>query len=65
MPRCIIQENCIECGACYQSCPVDAIVKTGNKYAIVADDCVDCGTCKRICKNQAVEGNEPTYANAG
>lgn len=62
MPRSIIQNKCTACGMCYDSCPVEAVVKTDNRYSIFSEDCVDCGTCKRICKEQAVEGNDPIHA---
>ena len=61
MPRSIIQDRCVSCGVCYNSCPVDAVVKNENKYSIVQEECVDCGTCKRICKAEAVEGQDPIY----
>ncbi len=61
MPRSIIQEKCNNCGICYESCPVEAVIKIGNTYSILQDDCVDCGTCQRICKCEAVEGLDPIY----
>jgi len=62
MPRNIIQDKCNGCGVCFDACPVEAIVKTENKYSIIKEECVDCGTCKRICKEEAVEGNDPIHA---
>lgn len=62
MPRNIIQGKCTACGMCYDACPVEAVVKTENRYSVVSEDCVDCGTCKRICKEEAVEGNDPIHA---
>ena len=63
MPRNIIQDKCTACGVCFNSCPVDAVVKTETKYSIIKEECVDCGTCKRICKEEAVEGKDPIYDN--
>ncbi len=45
----VISEECINCGACDDSCPTGAIVEKGEKRAIEAETCVDCGACVDTC----------------
>ena len=51
----IITDNCVNCGACAEDCPVEAISEGDGKYVIDADICVDCGTCIDNCPNEAIE----------
>ncbi len=44
---------CVECGACKDSCPVDAIAE-GDTYTIDPDKCVDCGACAYCCPTGAI-----------
>ncbi|MGI6773254.1 MAG: 4Fe-4S binding protein [Clostridiales bacterium] len=44
-----ISEECISCGACVDSCPVDAISEGDGIYVIDADTCIDCGACAGVC----------------
>jgi len=53
MPR-KITENCIACGSCASTCPVECI-KEGDIYVIDADACIDCGVCEENCPVQAIE----------
>lgn len=46
------EEECIGCGNCLESCPVDAI--TLNDVAKVSDDCIECGTCVSNCPTDAI-----------
>ncbi len=49
----IDQDACIACGACADTCPVDAL--TVNDYAEVdADACIDCGSCTSACPVDAL-----------
>jgi NAD-dependent dihydropyrimidine dehydrogenase PreA subunit len=48
-----ITEECIACGACVDTCPVDAIVEDGDTYKIT-DDCTDCGACADSCPVSAI-----------
>lgn len=50
----IDEEKCTACGACVDSCPVDAI--TVDDVAVVDEDtCIDCGTCVEECPVEAIE----------
>ena len=50
-----ITEECINCGACDDSCPVTAIAEAGDKRAISADTCIDCGACVDTCPVSAIQ----------
>ena len=39
-----ISDECISCGACASTCPVEAISEGDSKYVIDADKCIDCGS---------------------
>ncbi len=49
-----ISDECINCGACDDSCPVNAISEDGNKRVIDADTCIDCGACVDTCPVSAI-----------
>lgn len=44
-----ISDDCIACGACADTCPVNAISEKDGKYVINADECLDCGACADAC----------------
>lgn len=48
-----ISEECIACGTCVASCPVNAIVETGDIYAI-NESCTECRACVDICPVNAI-----------
>jgi len=48
-----INEDCISCGTCVDTCPVGAIVESGDKYAI-NDDCTECRACVDSCPVNAI-----------
>ena len=50
-----ITDACIKCGACADSCPVEAISEGDDKYVIDADLCVSCGACADNCPVEAIE----------
>lgn len=49
----MINEDCIACGTCVDSCPVGAIVESGDKYKIT-DDCTECRACLDTCPVGAI-----------
>jgi len=48
-----INDDCIACGTCVDSCPVGAIVESGGKYEIT-DDCTECRVCVDTCPVNAI-----------
>jgi len=50
-----INDECTNCGACDDSCPVDAISEKGDKRVIDPDLCTDCGACVDACPVDAIE----------
>ena len=48
-----IDDECISCGACESSCPVDAISEGSEIYEI-SDACIDCGVCADDCPVDAI-----------
>ena len=49
----IDQSACIACGACVDTCPVDAL--TVNEHAEVnEDECIECGACTSSCPVDAL-----------
>ena len=60
VPR--ITSNCIGCGRCVESCPVEAIQLTrkgrddrGRKAIIDLEKCISCFCCHEMCKDNGVE----------
>lgn len=51
-----INNKCIGCTACVETCPVDAIKPVkGYQYQIDKDKCIECGSCKDVCDNGAID----------
>jgi len=52
-PR-ILKDQCVACGSCYESCPVDAI--TMNDVAHIDEKvCIRCYCCHEMCADEAIE----------
>jgi ferredoxin len=49
-----ISDECINCGACDDSCPVAAISESGDKRVIDEAGCIDCGACVDTCPVDAI-----------
>jgi len=45
----VIDDSCINCGACVEECPVEAISAGDDMHVIDADACIDCGACAGVC----------------
>lgn len=45
----VIEDSCINCGACEPECPVEAIAEGDGKYVIDGEKCIDCGACANVC----------------
>ena len=51
-----ITDECVACGACADTCPVEAIsLGDSGIYVVDADTCVDCGACEDVCPTGAVK----------
>ena len=51
----VITDDCTSCGACADSCPVEAISEGDDKYVIDPDTCTSCGACVDACPVGAIE----------
>lgn len=50
-----ITDACINCGACDDTCPVNAISEQGDARAIDPETCIDCGACVDSCPVDAIQ----------
>lgn len=48
-----VNDECIGCGTCVDTCPVSAIVESGDIFRIT-DDCTECRACVAVCPVGAI-----------
>jgi ferredoxin len=48
-----ITSECVGCGACEATCPVEAIVEAGEVFRIT-EECIECGACLGVCAVGAI-----------
>ena len=49
-----ITDECVSCGACADTCPVNAIAPGDATYVVDPDACIDCGACEDGCPVGAI-----------
>ena len=54
MPAVVDQSTCTGCGACVDTCPVEAISMNDDKASVDASACTDCGACVGECPVEAI-----------
>jgi len=50
----VISDECIACGGCVDTCPVNVISEGDSKYVIDEAGCIDCGACEPSCPVNAI-----------
>jgi ferredoxin len=52
-----ITDACINCGACEEECPVEAILEKDRIKSIDPEKCQECGACAIVCPTEAIVAN--------
>lgn len=50
-----INDDCIACGVCADTCPHGAPYESGDKYEINPDLCKDASECVDVCPSGAIK----------
>lgn len=53
-----IIDGCINCGACAEICPVNAISVRDDVHWIDKEICIDCGACDPVCPVDVIRWEE-------
>ncbi|MCF8010320.1 MAG: 4Fe-4S binding protein [Clostridiales bacterium] len=51
----IDKEKCINCGFCYDYCPVNSVYKKDEEFYIDLKYCKGCGICAQECPKNAID----------
>ena len=54
MPIIVDREKCDGCGACVESCPMDALRMKDETPFLKYDECWYCGACVEDCPRRAI-----------
>ncbi len=49
-----IGNDCIACGACAETCPINAITEGDGIFVVDEAECIDCGACEGACPVEAI-----------
>jgi len=49
-----ITDDCIGCGMCVDTCPVNCISEGSPKFVIDESECINCGACEPVCPVGAI-----------
>lgn len=59
----LIEEECVSCGICTESCPESCISEGEEIFVIDPERCTDCGECVQVCPVDCILGTpEPAAA---
>jgi uncharacterized protein (DUF362 family)/NAD-dependent dihydropyrimidine dehydrogenase PreA subunit len=58
----VVNELCIGCGLCIDSCPAQTIVEVEGRARIELGDCIRCYCCHEICPERAIDLRQPALA---
>ncbi|MFD2645557.1 DUF362 domain-containing protein [Pseudomonas japonica] len=50
-----VTSACIQCGTCFDVCPVSCIKMSSKQAVIDPVECIDCGACLPVCPTEAVK----------
>jgi uncharacterized protein (DUF362 family)/Pyruvate/2-oxoacid:ferredoxin oxidoreductase delta subunit len=51
----IDKNTCLQCGNCFNACPVHCIVSHEDGFQITKQECIQCLCCMEVCPNGAVD----------